>query len=690
MFVEGIRPLVDRIPAKVGKRNWSTGGRISGQCFAGEIRPPVDRIPAKVSKRNWSTGGRISGQCFAGEIRPPVDGIPAKVSKRNWSTGGRISGQSWQEELVHRWTDFWAMFCRRNSSTGGRNSCQGWQEELVHRWTDFWAMFCRRNSSTGERNSGQKGIRPLVDRIPAKVGKRNWSTGGRISGQCFSGEIRPPVNGIPAKKESVHRWTEFRPKLARGTGPPMDGFLGNVLQEKFVHRWTEFLPKLARGTGPPVDGFLGNVLQEKSVHRWTEFRPKLARGIGPPVDGFLGNANSDIPGIPEKNIWTLSTDGNPRSGSSARRDHGKDGLDALSYRGALWPEENVACNKFISKIIQGEVRSEAGGKLDECAPVPQGRVESAGFWYVHEPERGHRRWLRSWHHPGLQRFEAVGRGERADGSGASESEIFIWDLNITAAPMSSGTKAQPFEDVQDLTWNRRVQHILASVSSSCSPSVQLWDLHYATAPTKTFHIHQRGVLGLTWCPKDFDLVASCGKDNKIHCWNQNSEEQNGEILSELATTNQWNFDVAWCPRNPALIAGSSFDGNVTVYSVNGGAHAQVQSVNKIADSFPGVDSIEHEPVHPFEGQPQLTCNDLKRPAGACFGFGSKLDTFYGTSRTVIVNQIVTNRELVERSNHLEQVLAEGTRSDACLRRNLKDCWETSRLDCANYSDAGDI
>ncbi|KAL1403259.1 hypothetical protein pipiens_000911, partial [Culex pipiens pipiens] len=54
------------------------------------------------------------------------------------------------------------------------------------------------------------------------------------------------------------------------------------------------------------------------------------------------------------------------------------------------------------------------------------------------------------------------------------------------------------------------------------------------------------------------------------------------------------------------------------------------------------------------------------------------------------NQVVTDRELIERSNRLEQVLAEGTRSDACVRRNLKDCWETSRLDCAIYCDAGDI
>ncbi|XP_038106641.1 protein transport protein Sec31B [Culex quinquefasciatus] len=33
-------------------------------------------------------------------------------------------------------------------------------------------------------------------------------------------------------------------------------------------------------------------------------------------------------------------------------------------------------------------------------------------------------------------------------SGASESEIYIWDLNNTVASMTPGTKAQPFEDVQ--------------------------------------------------------------------------------------------------------------------------------------------------------------------------------------------------------------------------------------------------
>lgn len=114
-------------------------------------------------------------------------------------------------------------------------------------------------------------------------------------------------------------------------------------------------------------------------------------------------------------------------------------------------------------------------------------------------------------------------------SGASESDILIWDLNNTTTPMTPGTKTQPLEDIQNIAWNRQVQHILASVfSTRCvvwdlrknepiiklsdsqsrvrframqwhpniatqlwlaseddlAPVVQLWDLRYATAPAK--------------------------------------------------------------------------------------------------------------------------------------------------------------------------------------------------------------
>lgn len=41
-------------------------------------------------------------------------------------------------------------------------------------------------------------------------------------------------------------------------------------------------------------------------------------------------------------------------------------------------------------------------------------------------------------------------------TGASESEIYIWDLNNTSTPMTPGSKSQPLEDVQCISWNRQV------------------------------------------------------------------------------------------------------------------------------------------------------------------------------------------------------------------------------------------
>ncbi|XP_059607355.1 protein transport protein Sec31A isoform X2 [Phlebotomus argentipes] len=305
-------------------------------------------------------------------------------------------------------------------------------------------------------------------------------------------------------------------------------------------------------------------------------------------------------------------------------------------------------------------------------------------------------------------------------SASSESEILIWDLNNTASPMTPGTKTQPPEDVQCVAWNRQVQHIMASVfSSRCivwdlrknepiiklsdsqsrvrwrqmqwhpeiatqlwlaseedqAPVVQLWDLRYATAPTKSLQIHQRGVLGLTWCPRDSDLMVSCGKDNKILCWNPNATQAEGEILSELASTLQWYSDVQWCPRNPAIVAAASLDGNVTVYSLFGGSQQQVHTTSKIADSFPGMEAMTAQMPTP-QPATMTTYSDLKRPpkwlrrpAGASFGFGGKLVTFQSSNpRQVVIKQVITEPELVERSNRLEAVLQQGDFGEYCRQK----------------------
>ncbi|XP_022916302.2 protein transport protein Sec31A isoform X1 [Onthophagus taurus] len=318
-------------------------------------------------------------------------------------------------------------------------------------------------------------------------------------------------------------------------------------------------------------------------------------------------------------------------------------------------------------------------------------------------------------------------------SGASDSEIYIWDLNNTNSPMTPGAKSQPPEDVVSIQWNKQVEHILASTFySKCvvwdlrknepiikltdtisrirwktvawhpevatqlclaseedqAPIIQLWDLRFATSPLKTLENHQRGVLSIAWCQRDADLLISSGKDSRILCWNPNSDRQGGEVLSEISRTSQWNFDVTWCPKNPALIATSGFDGHVSVFSLMGGKVAQIQTTNKIADSFPGMDGYVQAPVQqqnvaPISVDLSKPPKWLKRPVGASFGFGGKLITFLNEkpqpgvnvgvqtpTHLVTISQVVTETDLINKSMELESALEYGNFLDYC--RNKAD------------------
>ena len=41
--------------------------------------------------------------------------------------------------------------------------------------------------------------------------------------------------------------------------------------------------------------------------------------------------------------------------------------------------------------------------------------------------------------------------------------------------------------------------------------------------------HEKGVLSLSWCKQDADLLLSCGKDNRALCWNPQTSEVIGEV-----------------------------------------------------------------------------------------------------------------------------------------------------------------
>ncbi|XP_010159295.1 PREDICTED: protein transport protein Sec31A isoform X1 [Eurypyga helias] len=268
-------------------------------------------------------------------------------------------------------------------------------------------------------------------------------------------------------------------------------------------------------------------------------------------------------------------------------------------------------------------------------------------------------------------------------SGANESEIYIWDLNNFATPMTPGVKTQPLEDISCIAWNRQVQHILASASPSgratvwdlrknepiikvsdhnnrmhCSglawhpdvatqmvlaseddrlPVIQMWDLRFASSPLRVLESHTRGVLAIAWSMADSELLLSCGKDAKILCSNPNT----GEVLYELPMNTQWCFDIQWCPRNPAVLSAASFDGRISIYSIMGGSADGLRhkQVDQLSSSFGNLDPFgTGQPLPPLQ-LPQQTASQsvvlplkkppkwIQRPVGASFSFGGKLVTF---------------------------------------------------------------
>ncbi|NWZ57511.1 SC31B protein, partial [Haliaeetus albicilla] len=317
-------------------------------------------------------------------------------------------------------------------------------------------------------------------------------------------------------------------------------------------------------------------------------------------------------------------------------------------------------------------------------------------------------------------------------SGANDSEIFIWDLNNFSVPMTPGAKSQPHEDVSVVSWNRQVQHILSSAHPSgkavvwdlrknepiikvsdhsnrmhCSgmawhpevatqlvlsseddrlPVIQIWDLRFATSPLSQLEGHMRGVLSISWCQADPELLLSSAKDNRILCWNPSV----GEVVYELPIRSQWCFDVQWCPRNPSVFSAATFDGWINIYSVMGGnleAQQRTQA-DKISSSFNNLDPFGTGQILPPLQVPEQVAQTtlipplkkppkwIRRPVGVSFAFGGKLISF-GLAKApgqqmqqtyphqVFISQVTTETEFLLRSRELQMALQSGNLLDYC-------------------------
>ncbi|GMP41389.1 hypothetical protein CsSME_00011514 [Camellia sinensis var. sinensis] len=281
-------------------------------------------------------------------------------------------------------------------------------------------------------------------------------------------------------------------------------------------------------------------------------------------------------------------------------------------------------------------------------------------------------------------------------SGADEGEICIWDIanptEPTHFPPLKGSGSATQGEISFLSWNSKVQHILASTSyngttvvwdlrkqkpvisfqdsnrrrcsvlqwhpdvatqlivasdDDSSPALRLWDMRNIMSPVREFVGHTKGVIAMSWCPSDSSYLLTCAKDNRTICWDIVS----GEIVSELPAGTNWNFDVHWYPKIPGVISASSFDGKIGIYNIEGCSRFGIGEG--------------------FGAAPLRAPKWYKCKAGVSFGFGGKLvsccskDSATGASE-VYVHNLVTENSLVSRSSEFEAAIQNGERSSLRL------------------------
>jgi protein transport protein SEC31 len=249
----------------------------------------------------------------------------------------------------------------------------------------------------------------------------------------------------------------------------------------------------------------------------------------------------------------------------------------------------------------------------------------------------------------------------------AKGELFIYDINDISNPFRLGTAAARSDDLECVAWNRKVPHILATGGSGgfvtvwdlktkkasltlnnnrkavgaiawdpnnatklltatpddSSPVILLWDLRNSNAAERALQGHDQGILSLSWCQQDSDLLLSCGKDNRTLVWNP----QTGERLGEFPEVTNWTFQTRFNPHNPSLSATASFDGKISIQTLQNtnptAAQSQAQGPVDGEDFFAKAQTQPQGASFSLKKAPKW----LERPSGASFGFGGKLVSF---------------------------------------------------------------
>ncbi|EFC36681.1 predicted protein [Naegleria gruberi] len=218
----------------------------------------------------------------------------------------------------------------------------------------------------------------------------------------------------------------------------------------------------------------------------------------------------------------------------------------------------------------------------------------------------------------------------------------VWDLRQKRVLVPFSNANHPRSRYSSLAWNPDIHtQLLVACEDDERPVIEVWDLRKAYAPIRELGSaqqgHQKGVLSVSWCREDSNLLVSSGKDNRSLIWNPNTGDLLGELstgFSEVSSSNRnnkgrvntqeeypWIFDAQWSYKS-TILSTSSFDKKIQVYSVQ-----DPSSVNVESNAFnASVKNISQPTASVLKTAPKW----LKRPAGVSWCFGNRLIAFNNT------------------------------------------------------------
>jgi protein transport protein SEC31 len=206
-------------------------------------------------------------------------------------------------------------------------------------------------------------------------------------------------------------------------------------------------------------------------------------------------------------------------------------------------------------------------------------------------------------------------------TGSSAGFVTVWDVKTKKESLTLNNMGR--KAVSAVAWDpEKPTKLITSTPLESDPLIYVWDLRNSHAPERTLKGHESGVLSLSWCPQDPDLLLSSGKDNRTLCWNP----QTGQAYGEFPVVTNWTFQTRWNPHNPNFFATASFDGRISIQTVQ---NTRTDTARAIADQNQALDGEDF--FAKAQTQPQVSNFSLpkapkwlERPCGASFGFGGRV------------------------------------------------------------------